>query len=248
VDAFTNSATIAINVAGSFPVLANLPGVTGVLESADVDGDGWMDIVGGGGSQAWPPTIKVFRSRGPGLPFEEAKAFCALGGLVDLDGDGDKDARVPAHASGSMAIVSGRAWKAPASGFFRQYGFGAGGSGAFTPLLGATGPARTGRTVGFRLRDGRGGAPALLAVGLAESNLANVPLPGLTSYNSPWAALIPLTLGGASGVPGAGRLDLLAPMPPSFANTSFFLQIATGDPVGPGGIAISGGLEVHVGI
>ncbi len=145
------------------------------------------------------------------------------------------------------AIVLGRAYRQPAAGFVRQFGIGSPGTGGLTPLLGATGPARPGATVVLRLRDGLGGATAGLSVGFTESSLSGVPVPGLTAYNWPWAALLPLTLPGGIGQAGAGHFDLSIPVPTSLADMSFFLQFGAADPLASSGISVSRGLEVHVG-
>lgn len=77
---------------GAFEHTATLPPVYGLMRAADVNGDGWPDLVSGGLSVSLPPTICFNDGNGTLLapaPFVQSglAGFC----LEDVDGDGDID-------------------------------------------------------------------------------------------------------------------------------------------------------------
>jgi hypothetical protein len=139
-------------------------------------------------------------------------------------------------------------FRGAAGGSRRQYGAGNVGTGGVAPVLGATGPFRTGSAITLRARRFIGAAPALIAVGNQPADLPAFFLPSVTSYAWPLAAVLefPAT-GGTPGVAADGVLDLPITIPASFANQAFYLQAAFADPGAPHGITATNGLEIQVG-
>ncbi len=134
------------------------------------------------------------------------------------------------------------------AGSIRQYGAGSLGSGDTSPLLGATGPLVPGSPdATARIVRGVGGAPAWIAIGNSELDLANAPLPGLTLYVDGLTDLLPVVLGGAPGVPGQGSLVLPVPIGPELAGLQIYAEAFLVDAASPSLVTHSNGLELTFG-
>ncbi len=236
--------TILANNGGTFTFATTITLTAGsvfnpLLSASDVDGDGKTDIVAG---SVWN-TVAVLRRIGPGFVYEARRDYFLQGftATADIDADGDLD------FVGAGKAARSRRFAPPTAGRVRQYGSGTLGGSAWKPLLGASGTMRAGAQASLRLRNGIGGAAAVIVIGTGEAAIAGSPLPGLTSYVQPWTGFVPLTLGGSPGAPGAGSATTPFTVPASLVNQSVFLQFGATDGLSPGGITVSNGLELHVG-
>jgi hypothetical protein len=160
---------------------------------------------------------------------------------VDADGDVDLDL-VGTH------VVRNARFLPPAGGDHHQYGVASPGEAGFAPLLGATGPLRVGSTKMLRLTGVTGPTLALLAFGFADAELPDFPLPGITCNVDPSALLTVTFMITQSGSGRAGAVSVLPIwLPPIVRGLDFCEQVFVLDPAGPGGVAASNGLAVHVG-
>ncbi len=213
----------------------------GALGFDDFDGDGLLDVLGaptlpdGVSGDTW----RVWRRSGPGLAYEDGRAFFALAGRHELDVDSDGDPDFVARG-----IVESWRENGPDAGRIRQYGAGSPGTGGYVPLLGASGPVRVGEPGLLHVRRGLGGSVAVLAYGTGEDAVADFPLPGLTLYLSGLLRTVPLPLGGTPGAGGEGALDVPYAIPPPFAGLRLFLEVFVVDPGVASFVTHSNGLEV----
>jgi hypothetical protein len=169
-------------------------------------------------------------------------AYGAPGFVMDADGDGDSDLLVVDWWIPCLTFEPRRN-----GGLRRQYGAGSAGSGGITPALGATGPFRVGQSLNVLGRQGVGGAAAFLFVGGSETAAPVAGTPIIALVGPPQHFVLPLTLSGAAGVPGAGTLDLSMQIPASVSGLTIYLQLALGDAGAPVGITTSNGLELTFG-
>jgi hypothetical protein len=95
------------------------------------------------------------------------------------------------------------------------------------------------------VRDGLGGAPALLLIGFGRDRLP---------YAGGWilvaiADILTPKLGGSSGVAGAGTLDFSSAIPddPAIIGVVVDFQVAVTDAAAVQGIALSNGAELRIG-
>jgi FG-GAP-like repeat len=211
----------------------------------DVDGDGVIDLLGGGVAEfnETPNKVGLFRGTGD-FAFEPVRWYAggSMGPSGDVDGDGDLD------LSGRV-VVRSRLFDGADDGIIRQYGAGTAGGTGVAPVLGAAGPLRPGsETAQLRLRRAKGAAPLLLLYGLGEAALSGQPFASATLYVEPPFASLFLVSGGAPGVPGAGTLNLgLQPVLPIAAGISVYIQAAVFSG-GPGGKVVSNGLQLTFGL
>ncbi len=247
----TTEAHVLENVAGRFrDVLAPLPVVQSglgerVVEAADFDGDGLIDLCIGDVSRQNPIPIhnaRVWfcRRLAPGWVFDAPMAFLTTGlsEIADVDSDGDPDIV-------GWLLLRNRRGEDLDRGVVRQYGDGTPGSESFRPRLGYAGTMQAASHGALRIRFGLGGADGLLVAGAHESNVANSPLPGLVSYAEPWLVLAPLTLGGTPGAAGNGWLDVPMVPPAAIAGLDLFIQIGVLDAGATPGAAVSQGLQLR---
>ena len=125
-------------------------------------------------------------------------------------------------------------------------GTGTPGTGGITPVLVASGgSAQVGNaSFGLTVAAARGGAPALLILNAVETA---IPFAGGTIFVLP-GAVIPLTLGGPVGVPGAGfaTVPLAIPNDPSLVGATVSSQSGILDPAANSSVALTAGLRVTV--
>ena len=163
--------------------------------------------------------------------------------LADLDGDGDED------LIGDTVVDNAR-FVAPTSGVRRQYGSGVPGTGGAIPVLGAAGPLRFGEAPEVRLTGALGGTMGILAVGVSEVVIPNSPFPGLTSYvdatDVPFV-MVPLPIGGPTGVAGAGELIIPVGVTLSMINGLYSHQYFLFDPGSPSLLTATNGLMLLYG-
>ncbi len=95
------------------------------------------------------------------------------------------------------------------------------------------------------MRGGRGGASALLLIGVAPLELAT-PF-GVVQY-APADVIVPILLGGTAGAMGRGGFDASFTLPPGLAGAAFYSQVAVLDPAAASGVAATGGLELVIGV
>ncbi len=206
--------------------------------AADLDGDGRNDLL------AWPRTVspdtaivRLRNAAGTGF-LPEVQFVVDPGTFTDVDGDGDADLV-------GKNLHLGTRFEAPRAGYRRQYGEGAPGSGGAVPVLGASGPFRTGQSAELVLSGAVGGTFALLVFGLNESDHADFPKPGIQSYCDPWLGWFLIPVSGPPGVPGAGLSRLPYSVPAQAAGYSFFHQVLVYDPGAPYRLSATNGLELH---
>lgn len=134
--------------------------------------------------------------------------------------------------------------------FPAQYGTGTAGTGGIGPVIVAPHSAFLGNhAFVFGLAKGLGMAPAALAITAAQAapgamiglNPLWVDLNQLVSYN-------PVVLAGAPATPGTGYTSFLVDIPylPAIANVTAYVQGATFDAAGPGGLAVTGGAQITI--
>ena len=125
----------------------------------------------------------------------------------------------------------------------QPYGNGLAGSGGFVPELRCEGEPCIGRTFIAEVEHGRGGAPAVVAVGL--NGPASIPFRGGTLLVQPPLFQKVLRLGGTPGVAGAGSgsVPLFLPLDASLLGTRLNLQAFVLDPGAPRKAALSAGIE-----
>jgi hypothetical protein len=129
------------------------------------------------------------------------------------------------------------------SGLAASYGQGLAGTGGIVPYLGAGSCPTIGGPLSLSVQNGRGGALTLLVGGFAP---ASIPVAGGTLLVAPPYTKLWFTLGGASGVAGAGSFTFNGTFPndPSLAGVSFYLQAAVFDAGAVKGIAMTNGVEL----
>ncbi|HEX6883546.1 MAG TPA: hypothetical protein VF530_09205 [Planctomycetota bacterium] len=127
-----------------------------------------------------------------------------------------------------------------------NYGNGLAGTGGLVPRLRMSPgvPSLGNKDIGFRLRNARGGSTGFLIVGFAP---ASNPVLGGTVLVSPQNAfIVPIALGGASGVAGEGTLDIPPQFSPALIGIDFFAQFFVHDPLAAQGWSFSNGVTFRV--
>ena len=131
---------------------------------------------------------------------------------------------------------------------FQAYGAGTGGAGGLIPQLRGNGPATRGSNVSLDVDKVVGGGLGGMFVGVGTASKISFPLLGGTVLVSP-SIVIPLGLGGATGAPGAGTGSVSMRIPGSAlvqgVNTTF--QAVFLDSAAPGGISMTGAVEMWIG-
>jgi hypothetical protein len=199
--------------------------------AGDVDADGIVDLVLMGLT-----TSLVLRGVGGGA-YDVDEVFSSPNALLDVDGDGDLDALGGRPARGTR-------FQGAAGGLRRQYGASWRNAPGQGPVLGAAGPFRAGAVGTLRARRAVGGAPALLAIGVAPMNEPSIV--GGDLLVAP-VLLLPVACDGPAGAPGEGRLDLPFFAPPEFAGATFYSQLFAFDAASVTGFGVSNGLTITFG-
>lgn len=131
-------------------------------------------------------------------------------------------------------------------GAWMAYGAGLSGAGGVVPRLYGSGCPQVGGLPGLRIEGVVGGASGLLFVGLAS---AAVPFKGGSFLVGAVVHTLPVTLGGAPGVAGAGALTLPAGIPaaPVLENLNVYLQAGFADAAAVKDVSLSKGLRMTIG-
>ncbi len=205
----------------------------------DFDGDGDSDVIAS--PLEWSEDAAMLLANdGAGNFTKVAEQVIGWDWIVeDVDGDGDTDVI-------SDRVILNRTVGRPIGGYRAQYGVSTPGLGGMTPVLGASGPFRVGETAVTRLRGGRGGSTAYLAIGSQATSVVGIPGPGLTAYTLP-TVIVPIPLTGKPGEPGTGGFTLPFVVPPSAVGTALAQQCFVIDPAAPSGFAQSNGLALFFG-
>ncbi len=189
------------------------------IVSVDVDGDGTLDLLAAPAASTQTSAWVLLKNRGaPG--FTVVQQALVPGGVADFDGDGDADVLTQQlNASiGPSFVARNAAFSGDEVGLRRQYGSGNPGTGGVVPVLGATGPFRTGASAAIRITGLPPSRLGIVTVGFAQSALVDVPWKGSTGYNWPWVLFFTVTSSaGQPGVDGSARVVLPFVVPPELA-------------------------------
>ena len=133
-------------------------------------------------------------------------------------------------------------------GYTLEYGSGLAGSGGYLPHCQGSGSTNLGDEVAVSLDQGLGAAPAVIILG---PNSSNLPIKGgslLVDLNGSW--ILGTALGGSSGTPGGGALQLNATVPvnPTLSGQSLYFQFILTDAGAAQGWSFSNGLQLLFGI
>jgi hypothetical protein len=209
------------------------------VRALDVDGDGMLDLLSspvrldeGSWRIALRDPVQGNVVAGPELLLRGAH-------FADLDGDGDLD--------GVGALTDpGTRWFGARAGSRVQFGLPSRGADGATPTIGTAHPQRTGWHDVLQLRGAVGGAPAAVFLGTQRTQIFLGP-ELFFAIADPVLAWVG-TLDGASGVPGAGRVDLyFPPLPPHFAGARFGVQALIYDPSAASAFSATSGLWLEKG-
>lgn len=132
------------------------------------------------------------------------------------------------------------------AGGWGPYGAGLAGAGALVPRLVGSGCPQVAGAFTLSVDRGVGGAAGLLFVGLSP---AAVPFKGGAFLVGGVLLQLPLALGGAPGVAGAGSLLVPAGLPadPLLQGLQIFLQAGLNDAAAVQGVSLSKGLRIEIG-
>ncbi|MEQ8763709.1 MAG: FG-GAP-like repeat-containing protein [Planctomycetota bacterium] len=226
-----------------------------VDSAGDLDADGHGDLLvgaehaSGGGERAG--RLDVYSGRtGERLIAIDGAAGDWLGhdvaGLADVNGDGVPDLLVSAFRRDTTGTDNGAAEVySGCLGSREPYGAGTPGSGGLIPSLKGRGCPRQGATIRLEVLDGLGGATGLLVLGTGR---ASIPVSGCTLLVALPAWTLPITLGGAPGVPGAGSLELIEVLPvgPAWHGRRIDAQAFVLDAGAPRGLSATAALELEI--
>jgi hypothetical protein len=132
------------------------------------------------------------------------------------------------------------------SGAWVPYAKGLAGKGGFVPALIGSGCPTPGAALTLKLSDVVGGAGGTLFIGLAP---AAVPFKGGTFAVGALTLTVGIGVGGASGVAGAGTLNLPTALPanPLLTGVSVYLQCGFSDAAAVKGVSLTQGLQIEIG-
>jgi len=217
---------------GSFGAAVPQPDATSLshLALADLDRDGWLDLVGDtGGLGGFPLVVK----RGQGtLVLDAAELYQAQGGIrsvvpADLDADGYPDLVVRHESDAMLAVLHNEAgpWQNLACSLQDGAGF---------SKLAATGTLQPGTAAMIFISQGTPDAPLLLVVGDSQANL---PFKGGVLVPTPQIAL------GDRALDADGALTLSAHWPADLpSGVTLYLQGWFADAATPSGMAATNAL------
>ena len=229
-----------IVLAGSTPPLAR-----STITIADFDGDGRNDLALGrvpGEPNVGIVLHRLTWSNPPGIAdYEVLRQTFVDGHAADVDLDGDPDLV-------AGRVTRSRRFEGVAAGRRLQRHEGVAGEGGATPVLGATGPFRSGFVEELRLTGVPGPTLAILGLSLGEANLPDVPLPGLTLRLDPATLLV---AGWSITQDGQGRAAAMTTLPilliPGQFGFVYHLQAFVLDAAAPHGFSQSNLLIKQVG-
>lgn len=202
----------------------------------DLNGDGLKDFIGG---PIGVPSIRpleaarvaaIVLATAPGVFGDPIYQVMDTTVLADMDMDGDLD------TAGERTWFNIASGDFPAVGIRQQFGAATFGSGGGPAVLGVAGPLEAGSVSRVLIQGGPQAIGAVLALSTVRASSENVPAPNLTLYVDPqllWS--VPM-------VDGAGVLDL--PVPAALAGLRIYGQAVVFDPVAPGGLVQTNGLEL----
>lgn len=140
-------------------------------------------------------------------------------GFEDIDEDGDLD------IVGALTTES-RKFHGASAGGAKQYGAGTPGAGGAVPLLGASGPFRSGSTTAtLNLVRTKGPAPTFIVVAGAQGFVPNSPLVGLTTLVDPAAFLALVQIPAVGSGVGDGEWHLNINVDPGLVGNTFYHQV-----------------------
>jgi parallel beta-helix repeat protein len=213
--------------------IAGTPAVTFSDVEGGFGGAGNLDVdplftnAAGGDYHLLPtsPCVNVGSNAAPSLPAKDFEGDARIAyGTVDMGGD-----------EVASCLV-----------FFAKFGVGLAGSGGFVPLLdGTRGSCDAGGHV-VHVSQGRGGAVGNLWIGLTQGDLPFFGGHFYVGFAGPWVT-VPIHLGGAPGVPGAGFLDVPGSNVNAFQGLVLFMQVSLADPGAIHGVALTNGCKVTIG-
>ncbi|MBK9385495.1 MAG: VCBS repeat-containing protein [Planctomycetes bacterium] len=205
----------------------------------DVDGNGSLDILSSPVRYDEGSWRLGLRDPLQGNVIEGPELLLRGEHFADSDGDGDLD--------GLGALTDpGTRWFGVRSGSRVQFGIPAAGNDGVQPILGTALPQRTGWSDVLRLRGALGGAPAAIFLGTQRTQIYLGPelFFAIADPVLAWAGY----LDGASGVPGAGSMDLaFPPLPGYFAGARFGVQALIYDPAAASAFSATPGLWLEKG-
>ncbi|HEX6811621.1 MAG TPA: VCBS repeat-containing protein [Planctomycetota bacterium] len=234
---------------GARIVLASTSGgaqVRSTIAAADFDGDGLTDLALGR-IPGEPNVGLVLRRIGWSTPpsladYQVVRQVFVDGYLADSDLDGDPDLL-------GVYSTRNRRFEGVAAGKRVQRHAGVAGEAGAVPVLGATGPFRSGFVEVLRLTGVPGPTIAILGLSLGEVQLPNVPLPGLTLRLDPSTLLI---AGWPINGNGQGRAAAMTTLPiylqPGQLGTVYYLQAFVFDPAAPSAFSHSNLMVKQVGL
>ncbi|MBL8840280.1 MAG: FG-GAP repeat protein [Planctomycetes bacterium] len=130
-------------------------------------------------------------------------------------------------------------------GSFATYGTGTPGTGGLVPSIELVGSPNIGADIWLVIRDGLGGAPAIVLIGPGRDNVSYAGGALLVAVS----AILTPTLGGPPGVAGAGTLRITDAIPDDPALSGVFVdfQVLVTDAAAVQGVALSNGAELKIG-
>lgn len=179
-------------------------------------------------------------------------AVCGDTVVVGAWGEASNTTGVDGNQSDNSLFYAGAAYvfdldsaSGRSNGSFATYGTGTPGKRRFVPSIELVGSPFIGNDVSLQIRDGLGGAPAFLLIGLGRDN---IPYAGGALLVAITTGFTP-TLGGAPGIAGAGALNVSGAIPddPALSGVIFDFQVAVTDAAAVQGIALSNGAELVIG-
>jgi hypothetical protein len=128
------------------------------------------------------------------------------------------------------------------------YGPATAGTGGVLPQLEVSGSPTRGSSISLDVRQGVGAAIGALWIGAGPASKTSLPLLGGTVLVQP-ALAVPIALGGAAGVAGAGALTLplSIPMLPALVGANLNWQALLLDAGAPSGVSMTPGVETWIG-
>ena len=211
----------------------------------DFDGNGLYDVVAGPAGFPDLPTIGtagvwVVRQVAA-QQFEPVLHSSDFGWPHDADGDGDVDLV-------GRAVLRNTRFDGAAAGEREQFGEALAGTGGGKPVLGATGPFRTGGTLTTTLTGSCGQGVALFVASFFRAPAPIALVPGFQFYLDSPLILGAIVLSGGNLAAGEGSASFTLPILPWAAGFDFYQQAIVSDPAGAApGFTHSQGLRLRIG-